>query len=144
MSAPSRSVRLSSFSTSGIFAAISPREPFASPPSSTSSFGTTLLASPIATASAADNLLAGEHDLLGAAQRHLADHPLRAAGAGKEPEGDLREAEPGGVASIADVGRENELGAAAQRKAVDRGDGRLVADSSMRRNTRCTTSANSR
>ena len=69
-----------------------------------SAFGTTLLASPIATASARRDLLAGEHDLLGAAQRHLADDALRAAGAGKQPEGDLRQAEPRRIGQDADVG----------------------------------------
>ena len=38
------------------------------------------------------NLLAGEHDLLGAAERHLPDDALGAAGAGKQPERDFRQA----------------------------------------------------
>ena len=74
------------------------------------------------------NLLAGEHDLLGATERHLTDDALGATGAGKQPERDFRQTEPRGVGENADVGCENELGAAAERKAVDRRDGRLVGN----------------
>src|SRR5262249_34279756 len=63
-----------------------------------------------------------------AAERHLTDDALGAAGAGKKPERDLRQAQARSVGENADVGGENELGAAAERKAVDRRDGRLVGN----------------
>ena len=55
-------------------------------------------------------LLAREHDLFGAARRHLADDALRAAGAGKQAERDLRQSQARIVGKDTDVGRENELG----------------------------------
>ena len=56
---------------------------------------------------------------------HSAREPLRPAPAGDDPEVDLRLAELRARRRVADVARERELAAAAEREAVDRGDRRL-------------------
>ena len=68
---------------------------------------------------------AGEDQLLGDAETAHAREPLRAAPARDDPEIDLGLAELRSARRVADVARERELAAAAERKAVDRSDRRL-------------------
>ena len=63
-------------------------------------------------------------DLLGPRRPDQAGQPLGAAAAGEDPEQDLREADPRGVAGDAQVARERDLEPAAERVATDRGDHR--------------------
>jgi hypothetical protein len=50
---------------------------------------------------------------------------MQAAGAGENPERDLREAEDGRLVRDSEVERQRELESAAEAEAVDSGDGRL-------------------
>ena len=68
---------------------------------------------------------AGEDQLLRIPERRRPGHPLRAAPARDEPEVDLRLADLRRAGRIAEVARDRELAAAAEREAVDRRDRRF-------------------
>src|SRR5437870_1480515 len=65
---------------------------------------------------------AGEDELFRDADAAHASEPLRPAPAGNDAEVDLRLPELGATRRVPNVARERELAAAAERKAVDRGD----------------------
>ena len=94
--------------------------------SSVASAGTTRVTSPCASASRAVHVPPGQDQLhrLGLADRPC--QPLRAAGAGHDPELDLRLAELRVLAGDDHVARHRELAAAAERDAADRRDERLA------------------
>src|SRR5262249_4886861 len=68
---------------------------------------------------------AGVDQLLGVAERRRPGHPLRTAPARDDPEIDLRLADLRRAGCVAQVARDRELAAPAEREAVDRGDRRL-------------------
>ncbi|MCY1393695.1 hypothetical protein D9M71_85980 [compost metagenome] len=69
---------------------------------------------------------AGEHHLHGQGLADRAQQALGAAGAGHDPEVDLRLAEAGVFAGDEDVGVHGQFAAAAQAEAIDGGDQRLA------------------
>ena len=89
------------------------------------SAGTTWSASPMRSASAAADEATGEDQLLGPGGTDQPGQPLGAAGAGDDPQLDLRLAEGGVVGGDPDVGAQRQLAATAEGVAVDRGDHRL-------------------
>ena len=89
---------------------------------SSSSTGTTMVASPIAAASAAPHPATGGADLEGAGVAHQVDQRLGAAEVGDQPEGRLLHRQLGVVGEHPQVAGQRQLEAGADRVALHRGD----------------------
>ncbi len=116
--------RLLAHTASGALTVI--RSASASAASTTVPSGTTWLIRPHLSASAEAHRLAGEEQLHRDLARQLVDDAEHAAGRGDQPALDLGQPELRAFLGDHEIAGERQFGAAAERGAVDRGDGRLV------------------